>query len=220
MKLVIVESPYAGDVTANVAYARQCMHHCLSRNEAPYASHLLYTQEGVLDDDVVDQRLLGIEAGLAWGAVADLTAVYLDLGVSRGMIYGIERALKQGRPVELRVLHEALDEKGLMERLPLELRGRVALHQYAHREGYVHRRDHFDSAPRLLEALAKEGVADAEIAERSGDIVFRIQGREIYVYCYDVAIGLRPSNSLKWTTIPAASRASDVARAILDLLKT
>lgn len=47
MKLVIVESPYAGDVKTNVAYARAAIRDCLMRGEAPYASHLLYTQEGV-----------------------------------------------------------------------------------------------------------------------------------------------------------------------------
>src|SRR6185312_4969110 len=31
MKLVIIESPYAGDIEANVAYARKCMHDALMR---------------------------------------------------------------------------------------------------------------------------------------------------------------------------------------------
>ncbi len=48
MKLVILESPYAGHVDANVAYARMAMHDSLLRGEAPIASHLLYTQPDVL----------------------------------------------------------------------------------------------------------------------------------------------------------------------------
>lgn len=64
--LVIVESPYAGDVDANVTYARRALRDCLERGEAPIASHLLYTQPGVLDDTVPEQRALGIAAGLAW----------------------------------------------------------------------------------------------------------------------------------------------------------
>ena len=38
---VIVESPYAGDIETNVAYARAALRDCLSRGEAPIASHLL-----------------------------------------------------------------------------------------------------------------------------------------------------------------------------------
>lgn len=104
MKLVIVESPYAGDVATNTAYARACLADCLRRGEAPLASHLLYTQPGVLRDDVPGERALGIEAGLAWGRVAELTAVYTDLGVSSGMTTGIARAQAEGRPVEMRTV--------------------------------------------------------------------------------------------------------------------
>ena len=102
MRLVIIESPYAGDVERNVAYARACMADCLRRGEAPFASHLLYTQPGVLDDSVPSERKLGIEAGLAWGAMADATVVYTELGITAGMTQGIERAHAAGRPVEYR----------------------------------------------------------------------------------------------------------------------
>lgn len=85
MRLVIIESPYAGDVERNVAYARACMADSLSRGEAPIASHLLYTQPGILDDSKPDERALGIAAGLAWKRVADDHVFYLDLGWSRGM---------------------------------------------------------------------------------------------------------------------------------------
>lgn len=70
MRKVVVESPYAGNVERNLAYARACLHDCLLRGEAPIASHLLYTQPGVLDDDRPEERKLGIEAGLVWGALA------------------------------------------------------------------------------------------------------------------------------------------------------
>lgn len=105
MKRVIIESPYAGDVARNTAYARACMADCLRRGEAPYASHLLYTQPGVLDDDDPDERRLGIEAGLAWGEAADLVAVYVDLGVSAGMQLGIDRHRERGTPIEMRRLN-------------------------------------------------------------------------------------------------------------------
>ena len=102
MKLVILESPYAGGVEANVKYARECMKDCLLKGEAPFVSHLLYTQDGVLDDDVPDERELGIRAGWEWRRVAELTVVYTDLGISEGMKGGIEESKKLGIPIEYR----------------------------------------------------------------------------------------------------------------------
>jgi hypothetical protein len=102
MRLVIVESPFAGDVERNQRYARAALADCLSRGEAPFASHLLYTQAGVLDDSVSEQRRQGIDAGLCWGRVAEASVVYVDLGVSKGMELGVARALEEGRSVEYR----------------------------------------------------------------------------------------------------------------------
>lgn len=104
MRLVILESPYAGNVERNVAYARAAMADCLRRGEAPIASHLLYTQPGVLDDDVPEERTLGIAAGLQWGRVAEAAVFYVDLGWSRGMLAAQERHLAEGRPYDLRSL--------------------------------------------------------------------------------------------------------------------
>lgn len=101
-RCVILESPYAGDVERNVAYARACLRDSLLRGEAPIASHLLYTQPGVLDDEKPEERQIGIDAGLAWGHEADVTVVCIDRGISRGMKLGIGRALREGRPVEFR----------------------------------------------------------------------------------------------------------------------
>ena len=69
MKLVIVESPYAGDINKNIEYARAAVRDSLSRGESPIASHLLYTQEGILRDEVEEERQWGIDAGLAWRRV-------------------------------------------------------------------------------------------------------------------------------------------------------
>jgi len=104
MRRVIVESPYAGDIDRNVAYARACVADCLQRGEAPFASHLFYTQPGILDDAEPEERRLGIDAGLAWGQAADATVVYADLGIAPGMKQGVERAIAEGRVVEERTL--------------------------------------------------------------------------------------------------------------------
>jgi hypothetical protein len=104
MPLVLIESPYAGDVEKNIAYARACMRDSLYRGEAPFAMHLLYTQPGILNDAVPEERNWGIEAGLAWGKFAEITAVYSDLGITPGMEIGIQRAKKEGRKIEYREL--------------------------------------------------------------------------------------------------------------------
>jgi hypothetical protein len=101
---VLIESPFAGDVSQNLQYVRAAMHDCLMRDEAPYASHALYTQPSVLNDDIPSERTLGIEAGLLWGDAAEKTVVYIDRGISMGMEYGIKRALAAGRPIEWRSL--------------------------------------------------------------------------------------------------------------------
>lgn len=104
MRLVIIESPYAGDIEGNVAYARKCVRDCLLRGEAPIASHLLYTQPSILDDAVPAERQHGIDAGLAWLAVAHASVVYTDLGISLGMEHGIAAARAAGVPVEFRAI--------------------------------------------------------------------------------------------------------------------
>lgn len=100
--LVIIESPFSGDVERNKAYARSCLQDSLRRGEAPIASHLLHTQ--VLDDLRPNEREFGIEAGLAWYRVAEKCVVYEDFGISRGMAEGAARARSHGVPVEYRRL--------------------------------------------------------------------------------------------------------------------
>lgn len=99
---VILESPYAGDVQKNIEYARRCMADCLKRGEYPFASHLLYTQEGILDDNIPEERDLGMLAGHDWAKHADKTVVYIDLGVTPGMIRGINHAHACKRKVVFR----------------------------------------------------------------------------------------------------------------------
>lgn len=104
MKLVVVESPYAGDTQRNTRYLRAALADCLRRGEAPFASHAIYTQPGVLRDDVPGERSQGIRAGFAWGAVAAARVFYTDLGWSGGMRAGLAEAEQLGQRVELRSL--------------------------------------------------------------------------------------------------------------------
>jgi len=106
MKLVIIESPYRGEVERNKLYLRSCIRDCIMRGESPYAWHRMLTD--ALDDDDPKERMLGIEAGLAWRSVMKPTfskhrpdlhignemavhAFYVDLGWSDGMLYAKKR---------------------------------------------------------------------------------------------------------------------------------
>lgn len=108
MDLVILESPFAGEVETNIDYARRCILDSLTRNEAPIASHILYTQPNILDDTIPEERQMGMEAGWAWLKVANKSVVYTDLGISPGMEYGIERAKEADIPIEYRTLDKSL----------------------------------------------------------------------------------------------------------------
>ena len=105
-KLTIIESPFSApthnEIVRNVYYAMLAVRDSLSRGEAPYASHLFFTQ--MLDDTIPAERTLGIDAGFAIGSSATTTAVYADLGTSRGMELGIEAAEKFGRKIVERQL--------------------------------------------------------------------------------------------------------------------
>jgi len=105
MKLIAVESPY-GDknnitIMRNINYLRACLRYVHLRGNAPYASHAISTQPHVLNDRDEKERDTGIEAGQAWSDRADERWVFADLGISKGMEYGIARAKKIGQPIRI-----------------------------------------------------------------------------------------------------------------------
>lgn len=134
MKKVIVESPFMyrseneserviGQLR-NTMYARLALRDCILRGETPYASHLLLTQPGILDDDNSNERRLGIDAGLEFGKICDMSAFYTDLGYSTGMKYGLQSAQDVGRPIDKRQLdgwNNALNESPSETLIRLEL---------------------------------------------------------------------------------------------------
>jgi len=105
-ELVIIETPFKGDEGRNAKYLAAALSDSLNRGEAPFASHAIYTLPGVLNDDVPVERELGMEAGFAWQRVASKTVVYRDLGISSGMVSGINLALSNGLGLEFRSLPE------------------------------------------------------------------------------------------------------------------
>lgn len=108
-KLCVLETPFAGDVEANIEYAQKCMYDMLMRDEAPYASHLLYTQPNVLDDTVEDERNRGIHAGFAWKHLPQVhTVFYTDKGISRGMQLAIDYCKEHNMSYEFRKLFKEI----------------------------------------------------------------------------------------------------------------
>jgi hypothetical protein len=111
---VVVESPYAGDVAANAAYARRAMHDSVRRGEAPFLSHLLYTQgpTGALAGEVGNKsdpahwitREEGLECASAWRRSADAVVFYVDRGWSGGMRAAKKEALRMGLTIEERAI--------------------------------------------------------------------------------------------------------------------
>lgn len=113
MPPVIIESPFRGGSTGieqrNAIYLDECLYDSLLRGEAPFASHGLYPR--VLSDRQPAERALGIEAGHVWMRRAALVAVYADLGISDGMLLGIDAAIRAGKPIAIRTLNgDAPDE--------------------------------------------------------------------------------------------------------------
>lgn len=102
MRLVIIESPYAGNIKTNLEYLNRCMLHSIQRMESPFASHLIYPQ--ILNDALPEERTLGIECGFAWLAKADLQVFYTDLGWSPGMIEAFKVGRKMHKAFEIRAL--------------------------------------------------------------------------------------------------------------------
>lgn len=97
MKLISIESPYAGDVARNEAYARAAMRFVLEEGHSPYASHLLITQ--VLDDTDPEQRARGIAAGIEMGNSCDERWLFWDFGMTPGMELAATAAQHLGQPV-------------------------------------------------------------------------------------------------------------------------
>lgn len=101
---VILESPYAGQIGRNIAYARRALRDSLILGEAPIASHLLYTQVGILDDNKPSERGLGIRSFYARHNFADYMVVYYDYGFSNGMLDSMAVFKKTGKPIAYRMI--------------------------------------------------------------------------------------------------------------------
>jgi hypothetical protein len=83
-------------------FGRRCIADCLKRNKPPSISRLLFTQTGVPDDTVPEERQLGIDAGPTWYDFAEACVVYCDRGIIDDMRESINEANSLGLDVEFR----------------------------------------------------------------------------------------------------------------------
>ena len=107
--VVVIESPYAGNVALNRAYLQEAILDCLERGESPYASHQMLTD--ALDDLKPVERARGIAAGLYFrevliGAVGAPAVYYTDLGWSVGMLAA--KHAGRGEPISRKLSRERL----------------------------------------------------------------------------------------------------------------
>lgn len=106
MKMVVIESPYAGDVERNRKYLRACIRDCLRRGENPYASH--YMLPNFLDDNKPQERQLGLQMGMDWAFFADAAVFYVDFGMSQGMVAAEETHRQTGKELIYRRLYDGV----------------------------------------------------------------------------------------------------------------
>lgn len=107
--LVVIETRFSGDRETNATYLKRAIADSISRGECPYASHAFFTQ--FLDDDSMASRQLGMALGWTVMTRANLVAIYEDLGVSTGMVAGIEIAKRLHLPVDRRKIPGWHDSK-------------------------------------------------------------------------------------------------------------
>lgn len=115
----LVCSPYSASTLqereANIAYAWACLRDSArNHGEAPFASHLLYTQspggrwaeekDGTTDEKHWISREDGLACEAAWRAAAERIVFYTDRGWSRGMIQAKDAAIHSNTPYVIRSL--------------------------------------------------------------------------------------------------------------------
>ena len=115
MSIVILESPYSGDIQKNVAYAQRAMNDARERGEIVIMPHLLWTQHYlsplhfVCDwDDKYEVKNGGREESLKQihllRKMADKVIFYTDYGISSGMQDGLDQCKSENIPFEERLI--------------------------------------------------------------------------------------------------------------------
>lgn len=121
--VVVVESPYSGDIEKNTQYALLCMRDSyINHGEAPVLAHLLWTRidtrptptgEFIPDDE--EGRKRGLERCRLLRKTIGRVVFYTDRGWSNGMNRALEEAKADGVQVEERSIASQLVEQRAKE---------------------------------------------------------------------------------------------------------
>lgn len=103
MKLIYVASPYRGDIEKNVAFAKEACKFVLNEGNNFYCPHLFLTD--ILDDDILEERQMGIELGKNMMLKCDALWVFGDR-ISEGMFGEIEFAKANDIPIQRHISFE------------------------------------------------------------------------------------------------------------------
>jgi hypothetical protein len=105
-KLVIIECPYGTEDPAMrdryILYAKKCVQDSIKRGEAPFAGQLFYLN--FLNDKVPIEKDVSLISHMSWITVADLVAVYIDMGISASMQMGVNVAMIKNKRLEYRTI--------------------------------------------------------------------------------------------------------------------
>jgi hypothetical protein len=131
-----IESPYMSVdpdiVKRNILYARIACSYALRNGYTPFASHLFFTQPGLLDDNIPAERSLGINAGKDIIRMsATVSIFFLDLGESTGMKYGREYAMRDVRKIiEIKLFDKDISHMTYDQLLELAIKSKLIKDDY------------------------------------------------------------------------------------------
>lgn len=114
--LVYICSPYRGAVERNVEYARQLTRTALESRLIPVVPHLYLTQ--VLDDERLQERQQGMEAGLELLKHCKYILIGCKYGISSGMKAEIREAQKLGKTILYTEGSRAIMKNGMAQQDP------------------------------------------------------------------------------------------------------
>ena len=99
MKIVFVCHPWKGKHEFEEATKRICWHLAMKEDIVPFSPALLYNT--FLNDDILEQRMKGINCGLNLLKKCDAIYIYKQNGVSDGMKAEENEAIKSGLEVKV-----------------------------------------------------------------------------------------------------------------------
>jgi hypothetical protein len=113
--VVVLESPYSGDIPLHVVYGQRVMTDSRSRGEIVIMPHMLWTQHHLAPHSYVDDwdekyevpnggREVSLEQIKVLRERADKVIFYTDYGMSSGMQHGLDHCKERNIPYEMRTI--------------------------------------------------------------------------------------------------------------------